>query len=226
VDTQPVKAGDVLVILDDVDTNLALRRAEADFARAQADLERAKVDMDRRKPLASSGSVSGEELSNAKNAFKVAESAFNFAKAAKDQAQVNLERTIIRAPIDGIVARRQVQMGQKIMAGTPLLSIVPLTEVHVDANFKEVELRKVKVGQPVELTSDLYGSSVKYHGRVVGFSGGTGSAFALIPAQNATGNWIKVVQRLPVRIALKREELIKHPLQVGLSMYADINISE
>lgn len=226
VDTQFVKAGDVLVVIDDIDASLALCRAEAEFTRAQADLERAKLDMDRRKALASSGSVSGEELSNAKNAFKVAESTFNFAKAAKDQDQINLERTIIRAPIDGIVARRQVQLGQKVMAGAPLLSIVPLGELYVNANFKEVELRKVKVGQPVELSSDLYGSSVKYQGRVVGFSGGTGSAFALIPAQNATGNWIKVVQRLPVRIALKGEELIKYPLRVGLSMYATIDISE
>ena len=109
--------------------------------------------------------------------------------------------------------------------GTPLLSIVPLDKVHVDANFKEVQLRKVKIGQKVELESDLYGDKIKYTGRVAGFSGGTGAAFAIIPAQNATGNWIKVVQRLPVRIELDAKELAEHPLQVGLSMEATIDIS-
>jgi membrane fusion protein (multidrug efflux system) len=147
------------------------------------------------------------------------------ARAHFDQAKVDLERTVIRAPIDGVVARRQVQLGQHVEAGTPFMTIVPVTSVHVDANFKEVQLNRVKLGQPVELESDLYGSSVKYHGKVEGLSGGTGAAFALIPAQNATGNWIKVVQRLPVRISLDPEELKQHPLQVGLSMTATIDIS-
>lgn len=147
------------------------------------------------------------------------------AKAALDQAQLDLERTLIRAPIDGVVTNRQVQVGQRIAAGTPVMTIVPVGSVYVDANFKEGQLERVRPGQPVKLKSDLYGSGVAYHGRVIGFAGGTGSAFALIPAQNATGNWIKVVQRLPVRIALDPKELAAHPLRVGLSMDATIDVS-
>jgi membrane fusion protein (multidrug efflux system) len=147
------------------------------------------------------------------------------AKAKLDQAILDLQRTIIRAPIDGVVTNRQVQVGQRISAGSPVMTIVPVKSVYVDANFKEGQLEKVRPGQPVELESDLYGGSVVYHGRVAGFSGGTGSAFALIPAQNATGNWIKVVQRLPVRIQLDPKELAAHPLRVGLSMEAKIDVS-
>jgi membrane fusion protein (multidrug efflux system) len=147
------------------------------------------------------------------------------AKARLGQARLDLERTVIRAPIDGVVASRQVQVGQRIAAGSAAMTIVPVGRVYVDANFKEGQLRRVRPGQPVELTSDLYGGKVVYHGRVAGFSGGTGSAFALIPAQNATGNWIKVVQRLPVRIELDPRELAYHPLRVGLSMEARIDIS-
>jgi membrane fusion protein (multidrug efflux system) len=147
------------------------------------------------------------------------------AKAALDQARLDLERTVIRAPIDGVVTNRQVQVGQRIAAGNAVMTIVPVGAVYVDANFKEGQLERVRPGQPVTLTSDLYGSGVKFHGRVVGFAGGTGSAFALIPAQNATGNWIKVVQRLPVRVALDPKELAAHPLRVGLSMEAAIDVS-
>ena len=147
------------------------------------------------------------------------------AKAQLDTARLNLERTTIRAPFAGVVGRRNVQVGQRIAVGAPLMSVVPLTEVYVDANFKEVQLRKVKPGQPVELKSDLYGSKVRFHGTVVGFAGGTGSAFAVIPAQNATGNWIKVVQRLPVRIRLDPKDLADHPLRVGLSMDAKIDLA-
>ena len=143
------------------------------------------------------------------------------ARAAVAQARLDLERTIIRAPVDGIVSRRQVQVGQRVQAGAMLMVIVPVQAAYVDANFKEVELADVRPGQSVTLTSDLYGEDVEFHGRVVGFSGGTGAAFALVPAQNATGNWIKVVQRLPVRIALEPRELAQHPLRVGLSMTAD-----
>jgi membrane fusion protein (multidrug efflux system) len=147
------------------------------------------------------------------------------AKARLDQARLDLERTVIRAPIDGVVTNRQIQVGQRIAAGNAVMTIVPVGSAYVDANFKEGQLARVRPGQPVELKSDLYGSDVIYHGRVVGFSGGTGSAFALIPAQNATGNWIKVVQRLPVRIQLDPKELAKHPLRVGLSMEAEIDVS-
>jgi len=148
------------------------------------------------------------------------------AKARLDQARLDLERTVIRAPIDGVVTNRQLQVGQRIAAGAVTMTIVPVGSAYVDANFKEGQLARVRPGQPVELKSDLYGGDVVYHGRVTGFSGGTGSAFALIPAQNATGNWIKVVQRLPVRIALDPKELAKHPLRVGLSMEAEIDVSE
>jgi membrane fusion protein (multidrug efflux system) len=148
------------------------------------------------------------------------------AKAALDQAKLDLERTVIRAPIDGVVTNRQVQVGQRVAAGNSVMTIVPVGAVYVDANFKEGQLERVRPGQPVELKSDLYGSNVVYHGRVKGFAGGTGSAFALIPAQNATGNWIKVVQRLPVRIALDRKDLASHPLRVGLSMEATIDVSD
>ena len=139
---------------------------------------------------------------------------------------IDLERTIVRAPIDGVVSKRQVQVGQKVQPGAMLMVIVPLQAAYVDANFKEVELAHVRAGQKATLTSDLYGSKVVYHGRVVGFSGGTGAAFALVPAQNATGNWIKVVQRLPVRIALDPKELAAHPLSVGLSMNADVELTK
>lgn len=146
------------------------------------------------------------------------------AAAAKvRQAQLDLDRTVIRAPIDGVIANRNVQVGQRIAPGATVMRVVPVGQVYVDANFKEGQLAKVKPGQPVTLVSDLYGGSVEYHGRVVGFSGGTGSAFALIPAQNATGNWLKVVQRLPVRVALDPKELAAHPLRVGLSMTAEVD---
>ena len=148
------------------------------------------------------------------------------ARAALEQARVDLSRTVIRAPIDGIVSRRQVQVGQRVQPGAMLMTVVPLQAAYVDANFKEVELSKVKPGQPVKLTSDLYGEEVVFHGHITGFSGGTGAAFALVPAQNATGNWIKVVQRLPTRIALEPKELAAHPLRVGLSMNVDVNVSK
>lgn len=147
------------------------------------------------------------------------------AEAKVKQARLDLARTVIRAPMDGVIASRAVQVGQRLAPGATMMRIVPVAQVYVDANFKEGQLQKVKVGQPVTLQSDLYGGSVEYHGRVAGFSGGTGASFALIPAQNATGNWIKVVQRLPVRVTLDAKELIAHPLRVGLSMTAEIDTS-
>lgn len=148
------------------------------------------------------------------------------ARAAVEQARLDLQRTVIRAPVDGIVSRRQVQVGQRVQAGAVLMFIVPVQSAYVDANFKEVELTDVRPGQSVVLTSDLYGEEVEFHGRVVGFSGGTGAAFALVPAQNATGNWIKVVQRLPVRVALDPRELAQHPLRVGLSMTVTVHTAD
>ena len=146
------------------------------------------------------------------------------AQARKEQAQLNLERTVIRAPISGVVAKRQVQLGQRVQAGTTLLAIVPTERIYVNANFKEVQLKKVRVGQSVEVISDWYGNAVQYRGTVTGFAGGSGASFAVIPAQNATGNWIKVVQRVPVRIALDPEQLQAHPLGVGLSMTVRIHL--
>lgn len=268
-DTAQVNAGDIVVVLDDIDAKLALDQAEAELGRAlrrvrgyvasdlnlaakvtaaRAELERTKIELTRRQALADSGSVSTEELTKAANAFETAKANFAAAEAARetnavliagtteennpevtlarakrDQARVNLERTIIRAPVSGVVARRSAQIGQQLQAGSPILSIVPLATVHVDANFKEGQLAKVRIGQKVELESDLYGSKMKYQGVVTGVSGGTGSTFATIPAQNATGNWIKVVQRLPVRIELDKKELSARPLQIGLSMTVTID---
>lgn len=296
-DTQAVRKGDVLVVIDPTDAQLALAQADAELGRAvrrvkayvandsgfkaqvaareadenrtaaqlrsaEADFERAKIDLLRREALVASGAVSGEELSKARNAHATAEAALAAARASaaearanrsatvgsreanavlianateetnpevalararRDQAAVDLERTVIRAPVDGVVAKRQVQLGQRVKAGTPLLSVVPVQDMHVDANFKEMQLEKVKLGQPVAVKADIYGSSVTYHGTVDGFSGGSGAAFAAIPAQNATGNWIKVVQRLPVRIRLDPVELASKPLKVGLSMAVTID---
>ncbi|MCI4589519.1 HlyD family efflux transporter periplasmic adaptor subunit [Sphingobium sp. BYY-5] len=147
------------------------------------------------------------------------------AEARVKQARLDLERTVIRAPIDGVVTSRAVQVGQRVAPGAIVMQVVPVAQVYVDANFKEGQLQKVKPGQPATLTADLYGGSVEYHGKVEGFSGGTGASFALIPAQNATGNWIKVVQRLPVRIGLDPRELAAHPLRVGLSMTVTVDTS-
>jgi membrane fusion protein (multidrug efflux system) len=138
-------------------------------------------------------------------------------------AYLTYARTALPAPVSGFVAKRAVQLGQRVSPGSPLMAIVPLDQVWVDANFKEPQLTDMRGGQPVTLKADIYGRSVKYHGKVVGFGAGTGSAFALLPAQNATGNWIKIVQRVPVRIGLDPQELAAHPLQVGLSMQVDVD---
>ncbi len=147
------------------------------------------------------------------------------AKARLDAAELTLSRTVIPAPMSGVVTKKAIEVGQQVQPGEVLMQIVPIESVYVDANFKEVQLDRVRAGQPVVLTSDLYGDGVKFHGRVKGLSGGTGSAFSLIPAQNASGNWIKIVQRLPVRITLDPRELEAHPLRVGLSMKATIDVS-
>jgi len=148
------------------------------------------------------------------------------AAAAKvREAWLSTQRAALPAPVDGYVAKRTVQLGQRVAAGTPLMSIIPLKQVWVDANFKEVQLRKVRIGQPATLTADVYGRKVEYHGTVAGLGAGTGSAFALLPAQNATGNWIKVVQRVPVRIALNEDEITANPLRVGLSMEVEVDVS-
>ena len=149
------------------------------------------------------------------------------AAAAKvREAYLATQRVALPAPVDGYVAKRTVQLGQRVAAGTPMMSIIPLDQVWVDANFKEVQLRNIRLGQPVKLTADVYGKKVEYTGKVAGLGVGTGAAFALLPAQNATGNWIKVVQRVPVRVALDASQLKDNPLRVGLSMDAVVDISE
>lgn len=147
------------------------------------------------------------------------------AAARVREAYIALHRAALPAPVDGYVAKRGVQVGQKVAAGTPLMAVVPLRSVWVDANFKESQLQKLRIGQPVELEADVYGKKVEYHGKVAGLGAGTGSAFSLLPAQNATGNWIKIVQRVAVRIELRPEELEAYPLRIGLSMIATVDTS-
>ncbi|MNQ80307.1 Multidrug export protein EmrA [compost metagenome] len=209
----------------------------------KVDLARAQEDAARRSALAKIGAIPGEELIHAQQTVRTARAALNVAAeqlkrnhalidgttveshpdvlAAAVQlrnASVALARTRVPAPVGGVVTKRGVQVGQRVAAGAPLMSVVPLDHLWVTANLKESQLRHVRIGQPVRLTTDLYGGGVVYHGRVLGQDAGTGSAFSLLPAQNATGNWIKVVQRVPVRIALDPAEVTAHPLQIGLSM--------
>lgn len=147
------------------------------------------------------------------------------ASARVREAYLALRRADLVAPVDGFVAKRSVQLGQRVQAGAPLMSVIPLDQLWIEANFKEGQLRKIRIGQPVELVADVYGDKIVYHGKVEGLGAGTGAAFALLPAQNATGNWIKVVQRVPVRIAIDAAELAAHPLRVGLSMEATVDVS-
>jgi membrane fusion protein (multidrug efflux system) len=212
------------------------------IASRKTDLAQAEADLKRRKPLLSEKAIAPEEVAHAEEAVRNARNALEQvqrqsaaahalvdgtpvadnpivmqAKAAFREAWINAERNAIVAPIGGYVAQRAVQVGSRIAPGTPLMTIIPLGDLWVDANFKESQLRHIRIGQPVEVESDLYGGEAEFHGRVVGLAPGTGAAFALLPPQNASGNWIKVVQRVPVRISLDPEELRKHPLRVGLS---------
>jgi len=223
----------------------------ADIAERQSDLSKAQDDLKRRLSTGMTGAVSDEEISHARDAVRSAQAALEAARqqlgtnraltantsvehhpdvlasaARVRDAYLAYARTTLPAPVTGYIAQRTVQVGQRVSPGVALMSVVPLNQVWVDANFKEWQLRHIRVGQPVELTADVYGSSIIYHGKVVGFTPGTGSALALLPAQNATGNWIKVVQRLPVRIEIPPEELEKHPLRVGLSMNANVDIKD
>ena len=196
------------------------------FAAARAGLEQARAGVATAR--ATQGAAAGELAANdalVSGSTIETDPAVLAAKAKLENARLDLGRTIIRAPIDGVVTRRQVQVGQRVAQGNPIMSIVPLAQVYVDANFKERQLRQVRIGMPATVIADIYGGDVVYHGKIMGFSGGTGSSLALIPAQNATGNWIKVVQRLPVRIALDPRELAAHPLRVGLSTEVEIDLS-
>ena len=203
-----------------------LTSAQNAFTQAQAGYNTALAG--RAEAIAGVQAAGGERQGNAVNFSGVSASQnpeVLAAQARLDAANLALSRTVVRAPTDGIIARKAVQVGQQVAVGTPMMTVVPTSKAYVDANFKEGQLTKVVPGQCVELHSDLYGKSVTYHGRVRGISGGTGSAFSLIPAQNASGNWIKVVQRLPVRVDLDPNEVAAHPLRVGLSMTARINVA-
>ncbi|MGN6086183.1 HlyD family secretion protein [Trinickia sp.] len=268
-DTQIVKAGAPVVVLDPADARIALANAEAalgqtvrrvsklyvenDFyaatvAQRASDLNRANDDLRRREAVATSGAVSAEDIAHARDTVSAARAALDAARRQQEANRALTDRTTIAqhpdvqaaaskvrdaylayardtlpAPVTGYVAQRSVQVGQRVSPGSPLMAIVPLDGVWVDANFKEVQLERMRIGQRVALRADVYGSSVVYHGRIEGFSAGTGSAFATLPAQNATGNWIKIVQRLPVRIRIDPRELAAHPLRVGLSMQVDVD---
>ncbi|KGM27878.1 multidrug transporter [Photorhabdus luminescens] len=214
----------------------------------QTVLQQAQDDLKRREHLGLTGAIAKENLIHSRNSVQMAKSELNVArqqyyanqalvidtpldqqpkiKLAASQlrdAWLTLQRTQIVAPVTGYVSRRSVQVGSQIKSGAPLMVIVPADQLWVEANFKEVQLANVRIGQPVTLVSDFYGSDVTYQGRIVGLDMGTGSAFSLLPAQNATGNWIKVVQRLPVRVELAAQQLIDHPLRIGLSMHATVD---
>jgi membrane fusion protein, multidrug efflux system len=224
--------------------------ADATVAAREVDLRKAQADLKRHLPLVAAQAESPEIVQHMRDAVAQAQAAVDTAKAqAKasraavegvdiadnpqvQQARANFraawiaaQRNTIVAPVDGYVAQRSVQLGSSITPGQQLMTVVPLHGLWIDANFKENQLRHIRIGQPVKITSDIYGGGVEFHGNVIGLGAGTGSVFSLLPAQNATGNWIKVVQRVPVRIALDNDELDKHPLRVGLSTDVTVDIS-
>ncbi|WP_223449327.1 MULTISPECIES: efflux RND transporter periplasmic adaptor subunit [unclassified Pseudomonas] len=217
----------------------------------QAEVQKAQDNFNRRKNLAAGGAISQEELSHARDDLTSAQNALANAKqqlkttsalvddtvvsshpdvmsaaAQLRQAYLNHSRSTLIAPVTGYVAKRSVQLGQRVQPGTALMAVIPLDQLWIDANFKETQLRDMRIGQPVDIQADLYGSDVKFSGTIDSLGAGTGSAFALLPAQNATGNWIKIVQRVPVRIHINAEELAKHPLRVGLSTQVDVNLRD
>jgi len=227
-----------------------VEQLRATVTQRESDLAKANSDLDRRRKLADTGAVSGEDIRHAEDAVAGARAALTAARqqvgsalalvdgttvenhpdvaaaiAQLRDASLSLARTTLAAPVGGIVARRNVQIGQRVAQGAPLMAIVPLDQMWVTANLKETQLKDVRIGQPVAVSADVYGKDVVFHGRVVGQEAGTGAAFAAVPAQNATGNWIKVVQRVPVRIALDPKELARHPLRLGLSMKVAIDTS-
>ena len=229
---------------DVVRAQLEIARASDDFNRRQAlakngavskeDLNHAQTQLDNGKSALAAAqaalAVAREQLVSNQamtDGVSIEQHPGVLAAAAKvREAWLASQRMSLPAPVNGYVARRSVQLGQRVAAGTPLMSIVPMDQMWVDANFKEIQLRHIRIGQSVKLTADLYGKKTEYKGTVVGLGMGTGSAFALLPAQNATGNWIKVVQRIPVRVALDPAEVAKYPLRVGLSMEATVDVSQ
>ncbi|PTR30113.1 membrane fusion protein (multidrug efflux system) [Luteibacter sp. OK325] len=225
--------------------------ADAALGTRRQDLKRAQDDLKRRIPLLAEKAVAPEEVQHARDAVDSAQSALESAQRQADasralvdgsdvetnpaveqarasfrQAWIAAQRNAIVAPTDGYVALRSVQVGNSVQPGQQLMTVVPLHDLWVDANFKESQLRHVRIGQPAKIEADIYGGGTEYHGKVIGLGAGTGSAFSLLPAQNATGNWIKVVQRIPVRIALDPKDLDKHPLRIGLSTAVTVDITD
>jgi membrane fusion protein (multidrug efflux system) len=232
-------------------TFVQVERLRAQVAVRDIELQRARADLARRRSVASGGAISAEEFAHAQESVKGLEAALhaarediNVALAQTDgttpelhplvlraaarvrDASLTLQRTTVASPVSGVVGRKGVQLGQRIAPGMPLMGIVPLDDIWVDANFKEVQLARMHIGQPVEVESDVYGSKLTFNGHVVGISPGTGAAFALLPPQNASGNWIKIVQRVPVRIALDPGQVREHPLRVGLSMHVTVDVHD
>ncbi|MEN1836442.1 HlyD family efflux transporter periplasmic adaptor subunit [Pseudomonas lijiangensis] len=224
---------------------------KAQLAAQRAEVQKAQDNYNRRRSLAASGAISQEELSHAKDDLTSAQSSLSnvqqqlassvalvddtvvsshpdvkAAAAQLRQAYLADARTTVVSPVTGYVAKRTVQLGQRIQPGTATMAVIPLDQLWIDANFKETQLGNMRIGQPVEITSDLYGSHVKYSGTIDSLGAGTGSAFALLPAQNATGNWIKIVQRVPVRIHINPDELANNPLRIGLSTTVDVNLHD
>lgn len=229
----------------------AANAASVDIRAREIALAQATADVARRRGLVASGAVSAEELAHAESALASAQAALaasrdnaarsrapidassirdnpQVAAAAAQlrQAYLSMQRASIVAPVSGFVAKRTVQLGQRIAPGTPLMAIIPLDGVWVDANFKETQLKNLRLGQGVELTSELYGDDVVFHGKLASLGMGTGSAFSILPAQNASGNWIKIVQRVPVRVQLDPKELQAHPLRLGLTMSVKVNLHD
>ncbi|MGO4003368.1 efflux RND transporter periplasmic adaptor subunit [Pseudomonas fluorescens] len=227
-----------------------VKQIQAEVDIRASDVAKAKADLERRSRLVSTGAVSREEISHAQDSFNSATAALSAVEEQLTQRQamvegtqlrshpdvlaaasnlkdsyIALKRTLIVSPVDGAVTKRNVQIGQHISQGASLMSVVPLDKVWVNANFKESQLKNLRIGQPVTLTADIYGRDISYKGHIEGLDAGTGSAFALLPAQNATGNWIKITQRVPVRIALDRNEIEKNPLRLGLSMHVSVDSS-
>ncbi|AUG41934.1 MULTISPECIES: efflux RND transporter periplasmic adaptor subunit [Pseudomonas] len=267
-----VHEGQVLINFDPNDAEVGLQSAEANLARTvrqvrglysnvdgmraqvaaqKAEVQKAQDNFNRRRTLATSGAISQEELSHARddltsaqNALANAQQQLNTTNALVDdtvvsnhpdvqsaaaqlrQAYLTNARSTLIAPVTGYVAKRTVQLGQRVQPGTALMAVIPLDQLWIDANFKETQLRDMRIGQPVDIEADIYGSEVKYSGTIDSLGAGTGSAFALLPAQNATGNWIKIVQRVPVRIHVNAEELARHPLRVGLSTVVNVDLHD
>ena len=225
--------------------------SDAAVAARQIDLKKAEADLKRRLPLIAQQAEAPETIQHLRDAVDQARAALTSAQAQASaehasiegtdiannpavlQARANFraawvaaQRNTIYAPVSGYVAQRSVQLGNSVQAGQQLMTVLPLHDLWIDANFKENQLRHIRIGQPARIETDLYGGNVEYHGKVIGLGAGTGSVFSLLPAQNATGNWIKVVQRVPVRIALDNQELDKHPLRIGLSSDVTVDITD